>query len=74
MCSICDDWEKGKLTSQEALQAAGEIMKVEDIHHVMELTDKIMEKEMPMKERDTDFEWEWAHEMGKSQSIPRGKA
>jgi len=65
MCSICKAWEKGELTSEEALKAAGEFMKMEDIHH---LTDKILEKEAPMKARDEEIEEKWWEETHKGEA------
>lgn len=59
MCYICEMWEEGAVTSEEALHVAGEFMKMEDIHHLQELTDKILEKEVPLTKRDEEFEASW---------------
>jgi hypothetical protein len=50
MCKICIDWEKGKMTSREALRAAGEIMygtNEKNAEHAAEVVEKIMAKEVP---------------------------
>ena len=50
MCKICVEWEKGKMTSKEALRAAGEIMygtNEKNAQHAAEVVEKIMAKEVP---------------------------
>jgi hypothetical protein len=62
MCWVCEMWESGAVSSEEAMQIAGEVMKMEDIHHLMELTNKILEKEVPLVKRDEDMEETWYNE------------
>jgi len=55
MCVVCTDWIKGKMTSQEALRALGEMINSNDKKdgknsHYFEVVDKIMEKEVPFKD------------------------
>ncbi len=50
MCLICSDWEKGKLTSEEAWRNLCEMSKLpsttaEELMHYFELSGKILEKE-----------------------------
>ena len=64
MCKICVEWEKGKMTSKEALRAAGEIMygtNEANAQHAAEVVEKIMAKEVPSgakqdEELDAEFE------------------
>ncbi len=54
MCVVCIEWEKGKMTSREALRALGELrLKPEHLEVVVE---KILQKEAPMTERDDNIE------------------
>ena len=65
MCHLCEAWEKGEITSEAALKVAGEIMKIEDIHH---LAEKILEKEVPVKTRDLELDETWWQEMHKGET------
>lgn len=64
MCKICIDFEKGKMTSREALRAAGEIMygtNEKDAEHAAEVVEKIMTKEVPSgtdQDEELDAEYE----------------
>jgi len=53
MCMICTEWELGKLTNQEALKNVGEAIEStqsqKKIEHLLELTDKILDKDMATK-------------------------
>lgn len=58
MCNICSDWEKGKMTSAEALRALGEMIDIsadqkKPDYHYYEVVDKILDKEVPGSE-ETD--------------------
>jgi hypothetical protein len=61
MCIICTEWEKGKMTSTEALRAAGEMMGDKaSVEHVREVVNKIMEKESPSgSDQDVEIDEEW---------------
>lgn len=54
MCLICLEWEKGKLTTKEALKNIGEYINSEDTNknHYLELAEKILNKELPYSEYD----------------------
>ena len=48
MCLVCKEWQAGKLTSKEALDALGELIDT-DINgkeHYFEVADKILDKEI----------------------------
>jgi hypothetical protein len=57
-CMICLEWQKGNMTSKEAYRAISEVVQSEedeDIrNHLFQLSDKIIDKEMPDKEWDED--------------------
>lgn len=57
MCLLCVEYEKGKMTNQEALNNIGEMLdgKSEDeMRHLFELAEKIVDKEMPFQEWDDE--------------------
>lgn len=58
MCIICSEWQKGKMTSQEALANIGEMLdsgqSEEEVKHLFELADKVIDKEQPFEEWDND--------------------
>lgn len=62
MCIICQEWEKQKLTSKEAFRAIGEMMTPQTQKHLEELSEKILQKEVPTTESDSqaDADW-WRH-------------
>lgn len=65
MCIVCLDWEKGKLTSQEALRALGELIsgaKGKEKQHLFEVSEKILDKEVPMGESDEELNKNWHEE------------
>jgi hypothetical protein len=67
MCQICVDWEKGKMTSKEALRAAGEIMygtNEKNAQHAAEVVEKIMAKEVPQSSSNADLDEEWEKNRG----------
>ena len=45
MCIICIDFDRGKLTTQEARRALGEMVKGLDKSHAQELEDKLKKAE-----------------------------
>lgn len=63
MCVVCLDWEKGKLTSKEALRNLGEMIqsssKEEEAVHYFEVVEKIMDKEVPEVSSDGDLDKKW---------------
>ena len=46
MCTVCIEWEKGKLTNEEALRNLAETMKPGDYEHNEKIIDKITAKEL----------------------------
>jgi hypothetical protein len=63
MCVICIDWEKGKMTSKEAMAAIGEIIGNADLkktEHLVRLAEKIVDKDVsPGAEKDSVLDEEW---------------
>lgn len=63
MCNICSDWEKQRLTTEEAMRNIGESLagaKDEKAkQHLIDLSGRIMDQEVPMPERDEDLEKKW---------------
>lgn len=59
MCIICLEWEKQKLTSKEAFRAIGEMMTPENQKHLEELSEKILQKEVPTTESDSQADADW---------------
>jgi len=59
MCVVCTDWLKGKMTSEEALRALGEMIETDFNNgksngHYYDVVDKILDKEVPLNENDQD--------------------
>lgn len=59
MCIVCVDWEKGKMTSEEALRALGEFIQSgdeysEETKHYFDAADKILDKEVSLDGYDLD--------------------
>ena len=59
MCIVCVEWEKKKMTSEEALRALGEMIvspgnTQEQIAHFWDISDKIVDKEIPLEDDDHD--------------------
>jgi len=57
MCLICVEWQKGNLTTKEAFRNLGEQLNVanddedhEKIEHLLELSNKIMDSDLPFQE------------------------
>ena len=67
-CFLCIEWEKQKLTSEEAFRAIGEIIHTSkdqtQIDHIKELSERIISREVPVvesnEEADTNF-WNATH-------------
>jgi hypothetical protein len=65
MCSICDDWKSKKITSKEAFERVSDALNNsndEKTRHLMELSAIILDKDVPMKERDEELEKKWSEE------------
>lgn len=65
MCSICDDFKNKKIDSKEAFKRIGDAMKKADpktTRHLMSLSDTILDKEVPMPEKDEALEKKWHEE------------
>lgn len=66
MCVVCKDWEKGKLTNKEALDAIGELASTSDdkiqTEHYLDVADKIMDKEVPLADADAELDRSWHEE------------
>lgn len=65
MCIICIEWEKGKMTSKEAFRAIGETMSPKTQKHLEELSEKIIQKEVPETETNKDIDeafWNATHQ------------
>lgn len=57
-CMICNEWTKGSMSSKEALANIGEMIgdpnnTEEDVEHLLNLSGKIVDKEVPFEE-DSD--------------------
>lgn len=57
MCLICTEWQKGNLTAKEAFRNLGEQLNVaneqddlDQVEHLVELSNKIMDSEVPYEE------------------------
>lgn len=65
MCIVCKDWELGKLTSKEALRALGELIsgaKEKEKEHLFKVSEKILDKEVPLSENDEELDQKWHEE------------
>jgi hypothetical protein len=65
MCIICIEWKKQKLTSREAFKAISEMMNPQTQKHLEELSEKILQKEVPEVETNTEVEeafWNETHQ------------
>ena len=65
MCIVCKEWKAGKLNNKEAIFALGELMSAasgKQMAHYSKVLDKIMEKEVPVGESDSDLDKLWQEE------------
>jgi len=58
-CMVCVEYNKDRLTSKEALSNIGEMIgnpnnTSEDVAHLIELTNKILDQEVPFEEWNSD--------------------
>ena len=62
MCMLCVEWEKQKMTGKEAFRAIGEMLigaDKEKTKHLMALSDKVLQKEVPMSETNPELDKNW---------------
>lgn len=59
MCLICVEWQAGKLTAKDAMRNLGESLAVatdnddhSKVEHLIELSDRLMDAEVPFPDRD----------------------
>jgi hypothetical protein len=66
MCLICIDWEAGKLSAKEAFKNIGESLATaateEERKHLFELSDRLLDKEVPTSEADSEMDSAWHKE------------
>lgn len=65
MCTVCIEWEAGKLTSKEALKNLGELLNTDGDfgnEHYWKAIDTILEKEIPVVESDDELDKSWHDE------------
>lgn len=64
MCIICKDLEN--LTTEEAMRNIGEAListnDKEKIKHLIDLSDRVMDKDVPMPESNPDLDENWMKE------------
>lgn len=71
MCIICTEWQKQKMTSQEAYRAIGEFMISADekqVAHLMDLSEKIINQEVPNVAKDDEADHAWWKATHKSEN------
>lgn len=71
MCLICVEWQAGKLTTKDAMRNLGESINVateeedfEKVEHLVELSNKLMDADVPFEEQDEQLDkmwWEKTH-------------
>lgn len=65
MCKICDDFKAKKITSKEAFEQIGDALRSagsKTTRHLMDLSDTILDEDVPMTEKDEDLERKWHEE------------
>jgi hypothetical protein len=64
MCSICDDWKSNKIDSKQAMERIKDALQKnpKNIGHLTSLSDKILDRDVPMTERDEVAEGQWEGE------------
>lgn len=71
MCLICDEWNSQKIDSKKAFEEIGKVLsfnkdkKITD--HLMDLSDKILNKEVPEFKIDKSLEKQWWNEINKGE-------
>lgn len=66
MCLICVEWNAGRLTNKDAFRNLGESLRAatdqdeyDQVDHLLELSNKIMDKEVPFEETDSEVDSLW---------------
>ena len=63
MCLLCVEWQKQKITAKEAYRAIGEMLTTAkddaQVQHLTELSDKILEQEVPTTYVNPDADQAW---------------
>lgn len=63
MCRICDEFKSGKIDSKQAFSRISDALQdqsdSEKTGHLMDLSAKILDKDVPMSETDEKAEEEW---------------
>lgn len=66
MCIICQDWEKEKLTSKEAMRNISEMISSTKNHpltdHLLDLANRIIDSEIPFQDTNPDLDKKWQEE------------
>ena len=70
MCFLCDEYQSGEIDGQEALETINEAITVELevehkanlMKHMLEMSDMILAKEVPMTEKDEALDKQWSKE------------
>ena len=64
MCWICEAWRKRQLTSKEALQALGELIKKDknQSKHCLKVSEEILDREVPLSDTDEEMDKLWYDE------------
>lgn len=69
MCMLCVEWEKRKITTKEAFGAIGEMLSAtkdaKQIKHLTDLSNKILDEEVPFADIDADLDASWEEETRK---------
>lgn len=62
MCDVCAPWKAKQITAKEAMNQIGLLLKNADAkqsEHLMNLSSKILDHEVPMTERNADADHKW---------------
>ena len=72
MCRICVEWEKGKMTAEEAFSAIGEMLATEEseekVNHLLDLSGKVLDKENPFDEWKEEYHGFYIEDLDKDLS------
>lgn len=66
MCSICDDWKNNKIDSKQAFERIKDALQnasPKTTGHLTNLSDTILDKEVPMTETDENADRQWTDEL-----------
>ena len=66
MCLICVQWNAGRLTNKEALRNLGEALTAAtsndeygNVEHLLDLSNRIIDREVPFEEIDSEVDSLW---------------